>query len=51
LAIGERIRLFDAAYLALAIERRGALATRDERLLDVARRCVPSFDLRGDRIP
>jgi predicted nucleic acid-binding protein len=51
LAAGEGIRLFDAAYLALAIDRRGALASRDDRLLEVARRCVPSFDLRGDRLP
>lgn len=51
LALGERIRLFDAAYLALAIERRAALASRDDRLLDLARRSVPSLDLRGERIP
>jgi predicted nucleic acid-binding protein len=50
LAIGEDLRLFDAAYLALAIERGGALASRDERLLEVARRCVPSFDLTGESI-
>ena len=51
LALGERIRLFDAAYLALAIDRRAPLASRDERLLDVARRSVALVDLRGERIP
>lgn len=42
------LRVFGAAYLLLAMERRCALASRDDRLLVVARRFVPCLDLQGD---
>jgi predicted nucleic acid-binding protein len=48
LAFARGIRLFDAAYLALAIERNCALASRDIKLLEVAAREVPCIDLNGD---
>lgn len=51
LAAAEGIRLFDAAYLALAVDRRCPLASRDALLLEVARRYVPTYDLRGDHLP
>ncbi len=42
------LSLFDAAYLALAIERRAALASRDKPLLAAAAMVgVDVFDLRG----
>lgn len=42
------LSLFDAAYLALAIERRGVLASRDTQLLSAATDVgVDVFDLRG----
>ena len=44
------LSVFDTAYLRLAIERDCALASRDDRLLAVARRFVPCFDLQGERL-
>ena len=44
------LSVFDTAYLRLAIELDCALASRDDRLLIVARRFVPCLDLQGDRI-
>ena len=44
------LSVFDTAYLRLAIELDCALASRDDRLLSVARRFVPCLDLQGDRI-
>ena len=55
LALGQRaldlgIRPFDAAYLFLAIERDCALASRDDQLINVARRFVPCLDLQGEQL-
>jgi predicted nucleic acid-binding protein len=50
LAASEGLRLFDAAYLALAVERGCGLASRDERLLQAARSIVPTYDLLGERL-
>lgn len=47
LAVRDRVSLFDAAYLAMAIEQRAAIASRDGRLLTAAaRRALQTFDLR-----
>lgn len=40
------LSVFDTAYLKLAIDRDSALASRDARLLTVARRYVRCIDLR-----
>lgn len=46
-ALAEQISLFDASYLALAVELDAELASRDAGLLAAARRCgVPVHDLR-----
>ena len=47
LARGARLSLFDASYLALALDRDLALVSRDEALLAVAKAAgVECFDLR-----
>ena len=47
LALAEQLSLFDASYLALAIELDAELATRDTDLLEAAQRCgVVGHDLR-----
>ena len=47
LALAERLSLFDASYLALAVELDAELATRDTDLIAAARRCgVAVHDLR-----
>jgi predicted nucleic acid-binding protein len=45
-AFALELSVFDTAYLKLAIDRDAALASRDTRLLTVARRHVPCIDLR-----
>lgn len=48
IARAERLSLYDAFYLELAIQRSAALATRDGALIDAAkRRGVDAIDLRG----
>jgi len=54
-ALGRRaadlsIRPFDMAYLALAAGRNAGLASRDDKLLSVARAYVTCFDLQGDTL-
>ena len=48
LARATGLRFYDALYLALAVDRQLPLASRDERLLDAARRAgVDALDVRG----